>query len=227
MASGGKKGGKKAKVSDLQKQMDERRKAINRAYNKAHPQRAAEERGLRQSQAMAAQDFGHKRNGTVETHAKAGKVRQGALARLHTSGAISIDHVGWAEEIKLEHDLIDAEVSVRTVNWGTRVDVTRSGQAAFFESLGRVRRAVAYTRWRAELAPLCNAVGRPAGVQHLLEMVVDDLGVTRAASLLHMSVRRARGLLIRAVELWPELLSEVKDDVGEREWMDVYVKLAS
>jgi hypothetical protein len=219
-----KKGRGKAQTSSLQQSIDRKRRSINELYATLHPDRAARERELRKRQAAAANDYGHKRNGTVETHAKAGKVRQGALARLHLSGAISTDQFGWALEIAAEHERIDAEVTVRSASIETRVDVSRNGDSAFYESLGRVRRSVAYTRWRAALPGLLK---ERTGAQHLLEMVVDDLGLTWAAKRLRMSVRKTRGALVEALELWPTLLGEVKDDVGKREWLDVYAKLAA
>jgi len=224
-AAGGKKkrgGGKQ--VPKLQAAMEKRRRDVTELYGVLHPDRAASERDMRKAQARASNDFGHKRNGTVETHAKAKTVRQGALARLHASGAISIEQLGWALEITAEHERIDADVSVKTFSYDTRVDITCNGDKAFFESLGRVRRSTAYTRWRAALPSLLDEA---TGAQHLLELIVDDLGITWAAKRLRMSVRRTRKVLIDALELWPTLLGEVKDDIGKREWLDVYARLAA
>lgn len=214
----------KAKLTPLQKQLDEQRRSINERYATLHPDRAADERRLRKVQASAANDFGHKRNGTVETHAKAKTVRQGALARLHLSGAISTEQLGWALEITAEHERIDADVTVKTFSYDTRVDITRSGDAAFYESLGRVRRSVAYTRWRAALPGLLKD---HTGAQHLLEMVVDDIAVTETARRLRMSVRRTRAVLIEALELWPTLLGEMRRDVTERDLDDLYSRLCT
>ena len=226
IASVGKKkrGGAKAQTSTLQQGIDKMRRGINELFAVLHPETAVAERELRKQQAKAANDFGHKRNGTVETHGKAATVRQGALARLHLSGAISTEQLGWALEIAFEHECIDADVTMTGAKLEGRVDVSRMGERAFFEKLGRVRRAVAYTRWRAALPGLLK---EPTGAQHMLELVVDDLGVTWAAKRLRMSVRKTRAALIAALELWPTLLGQVKDDIDDHDLNRVYALLAA
>jgi len=195
----------------MQRLADERYAAI-------HPQRAAQEAALRERYSQAQADFGHKRNGTTATHDGASRVRQGALARLHASGAISNDQLGWALEIAAEHERIGAEVAVRGANLDGRVDGGRSRDDVF-EAIGRVRRAVAYTRWRAGLIDLCQgaspltASSIAAGA--LLDMIVDDLGITWAARRMRVGVRRMRKLLDDALDLWPKMLSSAYDDVDE------------
>lgn len=218
--SGGSKaaGKRKAKVkpaSAVERIMADNRRKISAAYAERHPERAAEERLLRKAQAAAQGNFGHKRNGTVETHAAASAVRQGALARLHRSGAISNDQLGWALEIQAEHERIDAAVGFRGASMETRVDISRNYDAAFFENLGAVRRAMAYSRWRRCLSALCGEC--LTGAQHVLEMVVEDLGVTWGARRLRMSVRRARKVLIDALDLWPAILEDVRKGVDEQD----------
>ena len=203
--------------------MAERRRKIASDYAQRHPARAAEERALRKAQAAAAASYGHKRHGTVETHARAAVVRQGALARLYQSGAISIDQLGWALEIQAEHERIEADVMVRGASLETRVDVSRGGHEAFFERLGEVRRAMAYSQWRATLSDICG--GQALGIKHLLALVVDDLPVTEAAKRLRMSVRRTRGVLIRALDLWPRLLGEARRDVDEEDLMRAHRRI--
>lgn len=226
MAGKGKNGAKRKaglvgaeKPNPVQQRADER-------YALLHPQLAADEHQLKQIRAMAVKAHGHRRHGTVETHFAAAitETRQGSLARLHRTGAISADQLGWALEITAEHDRINAEVAVRGVSFDTRVDMTRMGDATFFEELGRVRRAQAYTRWRAGLASICR--DRPDGLRHVLAMVVDDLGVTWAAKHLRMSVRRARKLLLDALELWPKMMGQVKDDIDEEDLIAMEMRLA-
>ncbi|ODU84508.1 MAG: hypothetical protein ABT10_02905 [Novosphingobium sp. SCN 63-17] len=203
--------------------MADQRRRISAAYAECHPERAAEERALRKAHAAAQGKFGHKRNGTVETHAAAATMRQGALARLHRSGAISNDQLGWALEIQAEHERIDAEVTVRSASLETRVDLSVCPDAAFFESLGRVRRAIAYSRWRRQLPMVCT--GCLTGAQHVLAMVVDDLGITWAARRLRMSVRRTRKVLLDALDLWPSILEDVRGQVGDEDLVLVHRRI--
>lgn len=206
---------KAPKTSPLQQAAQERRRRIDAAYYVLHAGRANEERDLAAQHSRASRMYGHRRNGTVETHQAAAATRQGALARLHRSGAISNDQLGWALEIQAEHERIDADVMVRSASLETRVDLSVCPDAAFFESLGRVRRAMAYSRWRRELPTVCP--GCLTGAQHVLAMVVDDLGVTWAARRLRMSVRRTRKVLLDALDLWPSILDDVRGQVAERD----------
>ncbi|WCT78650.1 hypothetical protein [Novosphingobium humi] len=206
---------KAPKTSPLQRAAQDRRRCIDSAYSVLHAGRANEERELAAQHSRARGLYGHRRNGTVETHQAAATMRQGALARLHRSGAISNDQLGWALEIQAEHERIDADVTVRSASLETRVDLSVCPDAAFFESLGRVRRAMAYSRWRRELPTVCADC--LTGAQHVLAMVVDDLGVTWAARRLRMSVRRTRKVLLDALDMWPGILEEVRGQVDEKD----------
>jgi len=194
----------------MQRLADERYAAI-------HPQRAAQEAALRERYSQAQANFGYKRNGTTATHDGASRVRQGALARLHASGAISNDQLGWALEIAAEHERIDAEVAIRSA--GLERVGGGGGRDDVFEAIGRVRRAVAYTRWRAALIDLCQSASRLSAASMaaaaLLDMIVDDLGVTWAARRLRISVRRMRKLLEDALDLWPKMLERARSEVDE------------
>lgn len=174
--------------------MAERREAIARKWAARHPDRAEAERRLRKRQkALDRATDPYSDGGTPETRDKASRVRQGALARLCQSGAISADQLAWAGEIAAVHERIAADVSLRCISLETRVDISRSHDGAFFEKLGAVRAEVAYTQWRAGLK-------RPGPV---LAMLVEDCGVNAAARAFHMDKRTAKRLLIDALEAWP------------------------
>jgi len=78
---------------------------------------------------------------------------------------------------------------------------------------------VAYTRWRAALIDLCQSASRLSAASMaaaaLLDMIVDDLGVTWAARRLRISVRRMRKLLEDALDLWPKMLERARSEVDE------------
>ena len=216
---------KEPALTPLERQQAEARQRIEADYQSRHPVAWATEQFLAVARAEAVSNFGHRRNGTVQTHQAAAvlELRQGALARLHRSGAISNDQLGWALEIAAEHERIDADVAVRSASLEARVDVSRVDNAAF-ESLGRVRRAMAYTRWRAALPDLLP--DRSTAAQHVLAMVVDDLGVTWAARRLRMSVRRTRKVLTDALDLWPEIMGGVARQVDEDDVIVAWARLA-
>lgn len=174
-------------------------------WARLHPQRAAEELALAEANAKAARDWSHKHVGTVQTHAHAAGIRQGALARLYMSGSIDIHQLGCGQEIAAIGQAIGAGLGIRRVSLETRVDGGRQGSDMFWESLGRVRAEWAYGRWRAKLA-------RPGPV---LAMVVDDCGLTAAARRFGMGKARARALLIEALDLWPGEIGRARDAIDE------------
>lgn len=165
----------------------------------------------------ARKDWGHKQAGTVQTHAHAAQLRQGALARLYQSGGIDIHQLGAAQEIAAVAATIGAGLGVRMVSLETRVDGGRRGPDHFWESLGRVRAEWAYGRWRAMLP-------RPGLV---LAMVVEDCGLTAAARQFGMRKVRARGFLVDALDLWPDAIGEARDRVSEADLLAAQAGLAS
>lgn len=186
------------------KAKDEARRAISAKFARQHPQKAAEERELRKQHVRDVADWKHKLHGTPETHAKASRSQEGALARMYRSGSIDIDQLAAAAEIAAIARRITADVTIGTVSLETRVDQSRRG-GAFYERLGQVRREVAYTRWRASLP-------EPGPV---LAMIVEDVGVATAARRWRMRNARARALLVNALDWWGEQVSAAIKEIDD------------
>lgn len=89
-----------------------------------HPRTAAAERAFRKERAELLDRWGHKNDGTPETHEHASRRNQGALVRLYQTGAIDADQLASAVEIATVAERIGADVAVRTASLETRVDVT-------------------------------------------------------------------------------------------------------
>lgn len=196
-----------ARASPLARMLEARRREAHRKWCARHPGKAAEQRALRLAQRDAQERYGHKPYGTVETHVAAQRAREGALLRLYQSGAICIEQLGAAQEIAAEAERIGSDVQVRTVSLETRVDGGARHGDAFFEALGRVRREVAYSRWRERL---------PRGLAPVvLAMIVDDIGVTAAAKLHRMHPRRAKKALVDALDDWTTTIRSVVKEIDE------------
>jgi hypothetical protein len=188
------------------KALAKRFRHIHDDWARRHPELAREERALRKAHAVAQRDFGGKPDGTPETHAKAARTHQGALARLFMAGHLSIDQLASGEEIRAVHERIGRDVAIGTMSMETRVDQSRSGDGTFFERLGAVRSEVAYTRWRQWL-------GRSAGV--VLAVLIEDLACRSAAQQWHMRDATARGLLSGALDAWRDFIGEACDEIDE------------
>lgn len=162
-----------------------------------HPALARQERAMRLTRDRLLKRWDHKRDGTPETHEHASRTQQGALARLHLSGAISADQLAWSAEIAAAAEGIARDVTVRTSSLYSRIDRSAHGDGSFFEALGAVRREVAYGRWRAQLGGCAAPV---------LAMIVDDIGVKAVSRQFRVGERRAKKLLSDALDLWPECI---------------------
>lgn len=175
------------------------------AWTQRHQARAIEERSFRKYRAELIDRWGHKNQGTPETHAAVANRRAGAVARLHGSGYLNDDELAWAEEIAAAAERIMADATVRTASFVGRVDAVRHGHA-FFEALGAVWSEMAYSRWRAQMGPIAALV---------LDVVLHDVGIARAAANHGMHVRRARRVLTDALNVWAVIHRAVRDEVSE------------
>jgi hypothetical protein len=188
------------------------------AWARRHPEIAADERALRKQRAELVERFKHKNEGTPETHGHASRRNQGALAALYKNGTIDSEQLAAAAEIGQVAERIARDVAVRTASLETRVDVTRHGDGGFFERLGQVRRELAYSQWR-RLLP------HPAAVLDML--VGEPVGFTIVARRYRMHNRRARQLLIDALNLWPEILGPICKEVDDKELAAAHARLAA
>lgn len=147
--------------------------------------------------------------GTPETLEKHAHRQAGAIARLFELGGIDREQLNAAVEIAEAAERIGADVAIRTASLETRIDGSGwRAEPVFIEGLMRVRHEVAYTRWRAAIAGL----GPPAAI---LDMIVGEaVGFSVAARRHGMRHRRARAMLIGALDLWMRLAAEAWREIG-------------
>ncbi|RSV15181.1 hypothetical protein CA235_09605 [Sphingomonas sp. ABOLF] len=196
---------RRTKPSNLERGLTERADANREQWRKRHPDVAKEQRILRKSQVQVGERWRNKLEGTPQTHEHASRTCQGALARLCKSGGIDAEQLVAAVEIAAVAERIGADVAVRSMSIETRIDGGRQGSDHFYEALSRVRHEVAYTRWRAQ-------VRGPIGA--ILDMIVGEtVGFTVVAKRYGMHNRRAKQLLIDALDLWPRILHQVVKEV--------------
>lgn len=182
----------------VQKAIDAR-VADNRAeWARRHPGKAAAERALRKANLRRKDAWDHKLEGTAETHDHAAR-QEGALHRLYRTGAIDAEQLQSAADIAAVAERIAADVTVKTASLETRIDAGQRGDGTFHERLAMVRREMAYTRWRADLP-------QPAPVLDML--TGEPVGFTIVARRYGMHHRKAKRLLIDALDRWPAVLGE-------------------
>ncbi len=132
--------------------------------------------------------------------------RTGAIARLHHSGAIDEVQLGSAVAIAAIAERIMRDATIGTASLETRVDVSRVGERAAFETLAQVRAERAYGRWRDAMGVFACPI---------IEIIAQDRGVTIVAQRYRLHVRRLRRLLIDALDLWPGMLAEARRDIDQ------------
>jgi hypothetical protein len=140
---------------------------------------------------------------TPETLRDVANRTEGSLARLFNSGDINADQLAAAEQIEAAHRKVVGDVAIGIASMEARVDRSPYGDGSFYEALGAVQTEVAYTRWREQLA-------HPAVV---LDMVVHGLGFTVAARRNKMAHRRAKRLLLVALDLWPRCRAAARNEI--------------
>jgi hypothetical protein len=189
------------------------------AWRRRHPNVAAAERRLRKGRAETLKSWKHKNEGTPETHEQASRRNQGALAQLYKNGSIDAEQLASAEEIAWIAERIGADVSVRTASLETRVDLgPRRYDSLHDERIQQVRREMAYTQWRSLL---------PAPAPVLEMLVGEPIGFTIVAARYRMHHRKAKRLLIHALDLWPEILGRVCKAVDERDLAAAHARLVA
>ncbi len=147
-----------------------------------------------EQQVQLRERWSHRTKATPETLEQAASTanRAGALLRLVRSGAIDAHQLAAAERIAAAYAAITAEVTVRTATWGDR-NPGGGRDAAAAVPIAAVIQQRAYHRWREETGVYAPMV---------LAIVVDDMAVTAAARRWRLSDRKARGILIAALDRW-------------------------
>lgn len=156
---------------------------------------AALERGI-EEHVQIRERWSHRKHGTPETleHAAIAVAsgREGAIARLHRGGAVDVHQLAAADEICEAYRLVVADVAVRTAKLEPRG--TGGGpDAAAAERIRSIILQRAYTAWREASA---------SHAEMLLAIIVDDMPLTKAARRWRLSDRRARTVLVAALDRW-------------------------
>ncbi|MEA3044562.1 MAG: hypothetical protein QOH47_2400 [Sphingomonadales bacterium] len=149
----------------------------------------------------------HKNEGTAATHENAARTRQGPLARLYMAGGLTIDELAWAVEIAMVAESIERDVDPGIINYEPRIDCSASGRNSVVEGIRRVRREVAYTHWRGWI---------PQPKRAVLDMIVGDPTPYSTVALRYgMHKRKAKRLLLTALNLWPKAMEWAEKEVDD------------
>lgn len=138
--------------------------------------------------------WSHKARGTPETWDRVTRTHSGSLAQLHSNGTINNEQLEWAAQIANVYRSIEADVGIKVASLEARVD-SSSRPPVVAERIHRVRMHLAYTYWRAMI---------PAPKALVLDMIVGDtIGYSVAAVRYRVHPRKAKRLLLEAIDRWP------------------------
>lgn len=145
----------------------------------------------------------------VETNTKAWTKRNrtsSALAIMHERGAITPAQFFAAAQIAMTAELIERAVCVKCASLEARVDQSGSARDHSIERLGIVRREQTYTRWRLTL---------PSPKRLVIDMVVSERPLVATARVYRVPWRKARMLLVDALDRWIEIERRVARDLDQ------------
>ncbi|WP_374648659.1 hypothetical protein [Rhizorhabdus sp.] len=157
-------------------------------------------------------------SGSPETHEHVSKTHDGPLAALYSNGSISIEQLASAVEIAETANMIEADVAMRTQDLDRPpVDITRA-PPDLIEGLRRVRMYRAYDHWRRQI---------PAPRRAVLDMIIGDpIGFTVAARRYRMHNRRAKRMLLAALDLWPGCVDLAEAEISREDLDDAHAELS-
>lgn len=143
--------------------------------------------------------WSHKNEGTPETLEHASRREQSSIARMFMAGDINQDQLAWAEEISVAAEMIERDVAVKISSYVPRIDCSAGARDALVEGILAVRREIAYTRWRGMI---------PDPKRAILDMLVGEpKSFSAVAKMYRMHKRRAKAILIKAIDIWPDAMS--------------------
>lgn len=162
--------------------------------------------------ALLRNSWRHKHEGTPETHEAASKVHQGPLATLCNNGSIDIDQLAAAVEIAQVAEWLTEDVRVESPKFEFRRDDSVFFLDRNIEGITRVRLHVAYDEWRRRI---------PAPRAAVLDMIIGEpIGFTVAARKYRMHNRRAKRMLISALNLWPDCVDRATAQITNEIYED-------
>lgn len=133
--------------------------------------------------------------GTPETNAYKDTHHADSILQLERNGTLNKEQVEHVAEISNVHRSIESDVAIKVASFEARVDNSGAGANRAAEGINRVRMHLAYTIWREAL---------PAPKQAILDMIVGDaVGYSVVARRYRMHARKARRLLLEAINRWP------------------------
>lgn len=164
------------------------------------------------------EDWSHKQ-GTPETLAAYERAHEGSLAQLRENGTIDAGQLAYAEQIRGAAEALASDVAVGIVSYEPRIATTQRGPSEqILEGLSDARRSVAYSLWRERIPDPRSAV---------LDMLTGPVvGYTVAATRHRMGHRKAKRLLLTAIDIWPTCMDEAVATVSRSTLNDLHRRAA-
>lgn len=130
------------------------------------------------------------------------------MLALYERGSISEEQFEASVEIARVAEIIAQAVGMRSASLEARVDNSGSAKDLLIEHIGRVRLEATYSAWRQTL---------PMPRRMVIDLVTGSVSLTVSSRRYRMRKRKAKVILVDALERWIKLREKIESEIEEQE----------
>lgn len=130
------------------------------------------------------------------------------MLALYERGSITEEQFEASVEIARVAEIIAQAVGMRSASLEARVDNSGSAKDLLIEHIGRVRLEATYSEWRQTL---------PMPRRMVIDLVTGSVSLTVSSRRYRMRKRKAKVILVEALDRWIGLRSKIESEIEEQE----------
>ncbi|MBP6554635.1 MAG: hypothetical protein KA233_03045 [Novosphingobium sp.] len=130
------------------------------------------------------------------------------MLALYERGSITEEQFEASVEIARVAEIIAQAVGTRSASLEARVDNSGSAKDLLIEHIGRVRLEATYSEWRQTL---------PMPRRMVIDLVTGSVSLTVSSRRYRMRKRKAKVILVDALDRWIGLRSKIESEIEEQE----------
>ncbi len=130
------------------------------------------------------------------------------MLALYERGSITEEQFEASVEIARVAEIIAQAVGMRSASLEARVDNSGSAKDLLIEHIGRVRLEATYSEWRQTL---------PMPRRMVIDLVTGSVSLTVSSRRYRMRKRKAKVILVDALDRWIGLRSKIESEIEEQE----------
>lgn len=130
------------------------------------------------------------------------------MLALYERGSITEEQFEASVQIARVAEIISQAVGMRSASLEARVDNSGSAKDLLIEHIGRVRLEATYSAWRQTL---------PMPRRMVIDLVTGSVSLTVSSRRYRMRKRKAKVILVDALERWIKLREKIESEIEEQE----------